>query len=430
VASLPALAAGKRTARHGTADRIAAEVDSVVILQTEVDDQAAVVAQQNNVDPKNAAAMKKLRTDVLDAMVKEKLIAAEAHRQNIQVTQSDVDAQVDQAIAGARQSLGTEKAFQDQLRREGLTEESLRKKYAADFRERLAASRLVQREVRSKINVDSTDAKAYFDKHTAELPKRPEMYRLSVILLQIPAGDSVKARARAKAAMVLTRAKAGEDFARLATLFSDDPSAKFGGLLRNPQTGDAWFTRGTYDSTFERAAFALKPGQISDLVETRFGFHVIRVDSALGDRIQARHILVLVQPDSSDSAAALEKARAVRGRAMAGEDFAKLAQQFSDDPDSRVRGGELEPRELKTFSDEIAGVVSKLVPKQISQVTRSMSGWVIFRLEEKEPPRPYTYDEIESDLENAAREEKFQTELDKWVATLKKRHRVTLHPIS
>ena len=419
-ASTSGAAAPRRTGGRATLDRVAAVVDSVSILRSEVDDQAAFVAQQNQVDPKDAAAMVKLKNQVLDRMVEEKVIASEARRLNVQVTQADIDAEVERAVASARKSVGGEAAFQGQLQREGLTEESLRKKYAGDFKDQLAVRRMVQKDVQSKVSADSNDARAYFDKHHAELPVRPQMYRLSVILIQVKPGETVKARARDKASTVLARLKAGDDFGKLATLFSDDPSAKDEGRL-------PWFGPGDFDSVFDRAARALKPGQISDVVETRFGFHVIRVDSVAGDRIRARHVLVLVQPDSSDSSAALEKARAVRARAFAHEDFAKLAQQFSDDPDSRDHGGQLEPRELRTFNEELAGVVSRLLPMQISDVARSPVGWVTFRLDEVQPARPYAYLEIVSDLQDLARQEKFKAEYNTWVAGLKKKHRVTVH---
>ncbi|MBI5836356.1 MAG: peptidylprolyl isomerase [Candidatus Eisenbacteria bacterium] len=422
VAAHAAAAPKKRTGKRATVDGTAAVIDSAVILQSEVTDQALIMAQQNNVDLRDTAAAREFKKRVLDSMVRKKLIASEAHRQGITATPAEVDAQVDQMLTSAKRTLGSDAAFLEQLRKENLTEEGLRRKYSDDVREDLAVRRLVQREVQGKVSADTNDARAFFLKHKTELPPRPDMYRLSVILVEVHAGDSVKARAREKATTVLTRLRAGEDFGKLATLFSDDPSAREEGKL-------PWFTPGTFDTTFEKAARALKPGQVSEVVETRFGFHVIRVDSVQGEKTLARHILVLVQPDTADSVRALEKARAVRARAFAREDFGKLAQQFSDDPDSRSRGGSLEPRELSAFSPDIGGVVSKLLPMQVSDVVRSPSGWVIFRLDEKQPSRPYEYAEVTEQLLQAARDEKFNAALDTWVGELKKKHRVTVHGV-
>ena len=292
---------------------------------------------------------------------------------------------------------------------------------------------MVQREVQSRVTVDSADAHAYFAKHQADLPKRPETYDLSAILIQIKPNEANKTRARQKVETVVERLKAGESFGRLATLFSDDPSANNEGLLRAPN-GDHWFTRGTFDSTFEAAAFALKPGQTSGIVETRFGYHVIHVDSASGDRIIARHILVLVQPEAADTAAAREKAETVHSRAVAREDFGKLAQQFSDDPESRGQGGQLEPRTQEMLQrafppDEIQKITA-MGAGQISPVLLSPSGFVVVRLNKKDPPRAYAYDEIVGDLQEMARQDKLKDEYDRWVAGLKKKHRVSVNYFS
>lgn len=420
---VPALAAAapKRPAkRPAQVDGVAALVDSVAILKSEVNDQTQILLQQPNlgVDAKNPAALLKLRNDVLDRMVEEKVIAAEAHRQNVQADQAEVDQQVEQALGSARRALGSEEAFQAQLKREGLDEGTLRKRYQGDFTTQLMARKLVQREVQSKVSADSNDARAYYEAHRAELPKRPLTYKLSAILFQVKPGEVLKAKMKDKALGVLARVKAGEDFSKMATLFSDDPSARNGGEL-------PWFTRGQLDTSFEKAAFAMKPGQISDVVESRFGFHVIKLDSIAGDRIKTRHVLLMVVADSSDTAGTMARAAAVRSRAVAREDFAKLASQFSDDPVTAQNGGQLEPTDLSEgFSPDIAKVIKDMVPSQISNVLKSNSGLVIFRLNAKETERAYDYPEIAAQLENMAKGEKTKAEYDKWVAELKKKHRV------
>ena len=422
---VPALAAGapKRPAkRPAQVDGVAALVDSIAVLKSEVNDQTQILLQQPNVgvDAKNPAALLKLRNDVLDRMVEEKVIAAEAHRQNVQADQSEVDQQVEQALSSARRALGSEEAFQAQLKREGLDEPALRKRYENDFTTQVMARKLVQREVQSKVSADSNDARAYYEKHRAELPKRPVTYKLAAILFQVRASEVMKAKVKDKALGVLARIKAGEDFSKMATLFSDDPSARNGGEL-------PWFTKGQLDTSFEKAAFALKPGQISDVVESRFGFHVIRLDSLAGDRIKTRHVLLMVVPDSSDTAATAARAAAVRSRSVAGEDFAKLAMQFSDDAVTAKNGGNLEDTDLSEgFSPEISQIIKDMVPSQISNVLKSNSGLVIFRLRAKENERAYDYPEISTQLENLAKGEKTKVEYDKWVAGLKKKHRVKI----
>ena len=135
------------------------------------------------------------------------------------------------------------------------------------------AFQYLQKEVISKIKVTEKEAKAYYDKNP-DLFKSPEQIKARHILIQVPkeAPDEEKKKLIEKAEEVLKKVKAGEDFTKLAADFSDDTGTKSkGGEL-------GFFSKGSMVPAFEQAAFALKPGEVSDLVETDFGFHVIKVD--------------------------------------------------------------------------------------------------------------------------------------------------------
>jgi peptidyl-prolyl cis-trans isomerase C len=135
------------------------------------------------------------------------------------------------------------------------------------------AFQYLQKEVISKIKVTEKDAQAYYDKNP-DLFKSPEQVKARHILIQVPkeATDEEKKKLKEKAAEVLTKVKAGEDFAKLAAESSDDPGTKSkGGEL-------GLFSKGSMVPAFEQVAFSLKPGEVSELVETEFGFHVIKVD--------------------------------------------------------------------------------------------------------------------------------------------------------
>ncbi len=135
------------------------------------------------------------------------------------------------------------------------------------------AFQYLQKEVISKIKVTEKEAKAYYDKNP-DLFKSPEQIKARHILIQVPkeAPEEEKKKLKEKADDVLKKVKAGEDFAKLAADFSDDTGTKSkGGEL-------GFFSKGSMVPAFEQAAFALKPGEVSEVVETDFGFHVIKVD--------------------------------------------------------------------------------------------------------------------------------------------------------
>jgi peptidyl-prolyl cis-trans isomerase C len=135
------------------------------------------------------------------------------------------------------------------------------------------AFQYLQKEVISKIKVTEKDAKAYYDKNP-DLFTSPEQVKARHILIQVPkeTSDEDKKKLKEKADEVRKKVKAGEDFAKLAGDSSDDPGTKSkGGEL-------GFFSKGSMVPAFEQAAFSLKPGEVSELVETEFGFHVIKVD--------------------------------------------------------------------------------------------------------------------------------------------------------
>jgi len=134
-------------------------------------------------------------------------------------------------------------------------------------------SEYVKKEVIAKINVSEEDMGLYYKTHPDEF-RTPEMVRARHILVKAgkSASEEDKKKAKEKAGDILKRIKAGEDFAKLATEVSDDPGSKIKG-------GDlGFFPKGRMVPDFEKAAFSLKPGEISDIIETQFGFHIIKVE--------------------------------------------------------------------------------------------------------------------------------------------------------
>lgn len=150
----------------------------------------------------------------------------------------------------------------------------------ADIKEQLEllsndflASEYLKKEVIGKMTFSESDMQLYYKTHQEEF-KTPEMVRARHILIRVDksVSEEAKKKAKEKAEQVLKRLRAGEDFAKLASEFSEDPSSKTKG-------GDlGFFPRGKMVPDFEKVVFSLKPGEISDVFETPFGFHVIKVE--------------------------------------------------------------------------------------------------------------------------------------------------------
>jgi len=199
---------------------------------------------------------------VLDQLVTYTALVHEAKARKIEVTPAEAKQVSDAKIAELRQQIPDPKAFNKALAERNMTLERLR----ADIRNDIAINKLMETEIANAPAVTDADVREFYDKNPNEFAG----LRASHILIR-PAGfdEDSKKKARAQAEDLMKQAKAGADFADLARKHSADGSAQQGGDL-------GFFTKSSMVPAFSDAAFALKPGAISNVVETQFGYHVIK----------------------------------------------------------------------------------------------------------------------------------------------------------
>lgn len=218
--------------------------------------------EQRNGGPIPTEKRDEVYRGVLDDLVAYRLLKQEVKQRSLTVTDADVDAR----IAAFKQQMGSEANFKAALQAQQITEAKLRE----DARMDLLVAKLLEQEVNQKVLVKPTDIAGFYEKNPDRF-QQGETMRASHILVLVPAEATVQARAaaRGRAEAALKAAKAGQDFAKLARQYSQDSSAQRGGDL-------GFFPKGQMVPAFDQAAFALAPGQVSDLVETQFGFHIIK----------------------------------------------------------------------------------------------------------------------------------------------------------
>jgi peptidyl-prolyl cis-trans isomerase C len=217
----------------------------------------------NNKGPVPAERRNEIYRGVLDQLVTYTVLKQEAKARNFTVT----DAEVDQQIKALQQQAGGDEAFKKALAERKMTLERLK----ADAQAQIAIEKMMSAQAATATEATDAEARDFYNKNPEQF-KRPETVRASHILLLIDpkADDTTKKQATAKIAAVLKRAKSGEDFAALAQQNSQDGSAQQGGDL-------GFFPKEKMVPEFTNVAFALKPGEISDVVTTPFGVHIIKV---------------------------------------------------------------------------------------------------------------------------------------------------------
>ena len=201
---------------------------------------------------------------VLDQMIGFRLLIQETKNRKMVVP----DAELDKRVAQIRSRFPTEEAFKQALEQQNVTVADLR----TDTLNDMLVGTMLQAEVAPKVTVTPEQVNDFYQKNPEQF-QQPERVRASHILISFPqnADEAAKKDARTKAAEILKEVKAGKDFAALAKQHSTDPGS-------GPNGGDlGFFQKGQMVPPFEQAAFALKPGETSDLVESQFGIHIIRM---------------------------------------------------------------------------------------------------------------------------------------------------------
>jgi peptidyl-prolyl cis-trans isomerase C len=264
------------TAPEEPDDGIAVTVNGVDITEAElqkiIQPQLEKMAQQNKqLPPSFAQALEKqLRQQILDKMIIMRLLEAKVKESNIVITDEEVTKQIEQIASAQRPPLSIEEVKKI-IENQGYTFDD----WKNELRKQLAQQKLLSSQLPDNINVTEAEAKKYYDENPAQFEVK-EQVRASHILINPtelqPSSDpnQQKAKAKAKAEALLKQIKNGADFAALAKANSHCTSAAQGGDLD-------FFGKGAMVPPFEKAAFALETGKVSDIVETRFGYHIIKV---------------------------------------------------------------------------------------------------------------------------------------------------------
>ncbi|MBC7962775.1 MAG: peptidylprolyl isomerase [Steroidobacteraceae bacterium] len=255
---------------------IAAIVNDEVVTIYEVNREAQpVIREAEKKAALDDAARSRILQTVLDRLVEKKLIEQKIRELNIKVSEEEIR----QAIEDVKKqnNMPSQEALVTALANQGLSFEQ----YRAQLQEQIEKLKLVSMEVRAKIHVSETEMREYYDANRAKYTE-DESYRARHIFFKTgeksPA-DEIK-RTMTTALMVLAEAKSGKDFAELAKSYSEDPAARKDG-------GDLGvFKKGEMQAELESTILAMKPGEVSELVSTPAGFHIIKLEERFSGKLK------------------------------------------------------------------------------------------------------------------------------------------------
>lgn len=394
-----------------TLDRIVAVVDDEIILQSELNLQVAYLAAQRNIDPNDS----KLRNTILDRMIEEKLLYAQAALDSITISDDEINASLENQLNYFISQYGSQEKLEQVY---GMSIDKIKRELRDEVRKSLMSNRVQQKHF-SEIDVTRREVEEFYNTYKDSLALIPEKFELAHIFINPQKGERLKAKAREFAEALLDSIKNGADFAALAKKYSDDPgSAAKGGEL-------GFVKRGVFFPEFEAAAFQLEEGELSEVVESPVGFHIIQMLERRGESIKTRHILVKVKSDDEADFRAIEQLNEIRDSLMQGEkSFEYFARKYSDDEETAKLGGKLGTFEVsqldQTLRDRVYGMSIGEIsfPKRLELDNKSY-GYHIIKVINRTPEHKATLEGDYEELKRLAMYHKRQKLYTEWINELK-----------
>ncbi|HMQ81084.1 MAG TPA: peptidylprolyl isomerase [Ignavibacteria bacterium] len=397
---------------QGEGDKIIAIVGNDIVLQSDLNFQLYTYMQQNNIQEISNDMVQQ----VFQNLVSEKLMLAKAEQDSIFVSSDEVNKQVEGRIKDMIAQFGSEKNVEEAY---GLTIPKIRNLLKDQTERNIKLNRVKQAKFGYGINVTKPEVTKFYNDYKDSLPMVPETYDLSQIIRIPKITEDAKFMAREKAEKILDSLKAGGNFDELAKRNSDDSlSAIQGGALGKSK-------KGSFVKEFEDAAFLLKPGEISGIVESEFGYHIIKLNDKTGDFITCQHILVKFPRLEAADFTEINFLKDLKDKINSGQiTFNKAAIEYSQDPKSAADSGHigklsvnnLDPLEVAALNPLSIGGISD--PVKVGD--ERYYGYYMYRVNDKFPEHKAT---LESDyvlIEQYAQKFKEQKMLGEWLEELKK----------
>ena len=280
-------------------------------------------------------------------------------------------------------------------------------------------AQMVQNQKFGSIEISRLEVDEFFEEFSDSLGVIPEKFFISHIFVNPKATEKVKSKARDFANTILDSIKRGADFAELAKKVSDDPGSA-------AQGGDLGFVkRGVFFPQFESVAYTLKEGELSQVVESPVGFHIIQLLERRGDAIHTRHILVKIKNDPDADLKAIELLTEIRDSILTSKNsFTYFAKKYSDDKESGRFGGELGTFEVGQLDKSLLDVVYKLKVGEISypkrlEVDANTYGYHIVKLNSRNPEHKPDFEKDYDEIKKLAEFNKKQKMYGAWIKELR-----------
>lgn len=345
-----------------TVDEIVAVVGKEIITRSELEEEFGVYLAQT----KDISDEETVRAMILEHMMRQKLFTHQAQLDSVEFSDAEVDARVNYQFNYWLSQVGGNTKIIEEAYHKSIDE--IKKDMRPVIREQMIAEQ-IQQTITANVTITPSEVKKFFDKIPYDsLPMVQPAYEFGHIVKMPPVSEEEIAAIKERLNGFRDRVLNGEKFSMLARLYSDDPGSA-------PDGGELGFVeRGTLYPEFEAVAFNLKSGEISQVVKTKAGYHIIQMIERRGDKINVAHILLQPKPSADEQVRAIEWLDSVR-QVIINEkmEFSAAALKYSDDQNKNSGGWVVNPYtnsykfEKEAIDASTFATLSKLIPGQYSE---------------------------------------------------------------
>lgn len=311
-------------------DRVVAQVNNHIILKSDVDSLVSEVLTRE----RGMRFDENVWYEILESQIDKYVLIEQAAIDSVEISEEQLERRLEDYIRNLTAQFGSEQALEEAL---GKSIYEYKNEWRPRVKENELASQ-VRENFRSKVTISRREVEEFFNSIPKDsLPMIPEQVQMAHIVAIPPLSSDAKQRAYDMASAIrdsiINHGKKIED---MAVAYSSDPTAKQnGGLISMTNLSDLV-------AEYSAAAAALEPGQISEVVETVFGFHVIRLNRRVGDQIETNHVLIQINTNESEDEVAIRRLEAIRDSLLNhGKSFTEMARKYSDDRATSPFGGRL-----------------------------------------------------------------------------------------
>ena len=374
-------------------DRIVAKVGREIILESELQLR---IAQLKSMGVEESEI---IEADILNNMIETRLVIQKGKEESFNIDELKILKQVDGRLEEIKSRFRSESEFLQELKNAGMTVSDLKETLSENIREEELKQRIISQNISRKVHITEAEIEEYYHENIDSIPLRSEKDKIGFILREVKVGKATRDKKYKEIHDILEKIRKGESFDELAKQYSECPSGKKGGDL-------GFISRGTTVKPFEDAAFALMEGEVSEIIETQFGYHVIKVNEIKDGEIKVQHILKKLDKSKNDFKAEEVLMNNILKKLRAGEDFAELASKFSEDDSTAVKGGVMGEFSEEEYPELFKSVLKSLNYGEYSDVINEGDVFYILTKIEHIPARKFKFNELEEQLRDAVTSKK------------------------